>query len=357
MKYLVVIISLLSLLLISCGDETSLESKDILRPVRVMQIGEAGNLNGRQFPAVVEAEKHAQLSFGIAGKVEKFDITESQSVKQGDILVQMDATDVEIVLIRKQADYDKATANYKRGEKLVAKGVISHSDFDQLEASYITADSQLKASQQNLKYTQIIAPFDGVIVERFVKEYEEVNAKQPIVEVQDLSNLLIEINVSEKVMQKARRTNDDRSFHVLFDNFKDKKFPVKLKEAITRADEASQTFEITFTLPPIKDIQLLPGMTGLLIVEQSSNAGSEIFVPANTVLSDSQGTFVFILDVDAQNIARVKRKNIKVDVLTANGLKIQSGLSQGDLLITAGMTQLVDGMKVKVPADLLTNEQ
>jgi RND family efflux transporter MFP subunit len=356
MKGSVFLVSLLSLLLVACGDEVDLAEKDILRPVRVMQIGEADNLNGRQFSAVIEAEKQAQLSFGIAGKVEIFDIVESQPVKQGDVLAQMDATDVKITLIRKQADYDKANANYKRGKILVKSGTISRSDFDQLKASYFSADSQLKASQQNLKYTKIVAPFDGIIVERFVKEFEEVNAKQPIVELQDLSNLLIKINVSEKVMQKSRRPDGERSFHVQFDNYKDKKFPVKLKEAVTRADEVSQTFEVTFALPTTKDIQLLPGMTGLLIVEQSAKSGSEIFIPANTVLSDGQGRYVFLLDVDTQNVGRVKRINIKVDELTANGLKIHSGLNQGDLLITAGMTQLTDGMKVKVPADLLNDD-
>ena len=357
MRYFIVLISLLSLLLVSCGDDADLAAEDILRPVRVMKIGESGGLNGRQFSAVIEAGKHAQLSFGIAGKVESFDVVESQSVKKGEVLAKLDATDVKITLSRKQADYDKANANYKRGKKLVESGTISRFDFDQLKASYINADSQLKASQEDLRRTTITAPFDGVIVERFVKEFEEVRAKQPIVELQDLSELLIKINVSEKVMQKVRKSDSERSFYIQFDNYKDKKFPVKFKEVITRADDVSQTYEVTFTLPKTKDIQLLPGMTGILIVEQSANSGDEIFIPSNTVLSDDQGEYVFLLDIDTQNIGRVKRRNIKVDKLTANGLKIHSGLNNGDLLITAGMTQLTDGMQVKVPADLLNDNQ
>jgi len=356
MKSTFALIIILSLFLVSCGDEIDLESKVNLRPVRTMLVGGASTLNGRQFSAIVEADQHAQLSFGIGGKVETFNVAEGKKVKQGDVLAQLDATDVKISLTRLQADYDKASADYKRGQELVNSGVISRSDFDQIKAKYVNAESQLKAGKQNLKYTKIIAPFDGVVVERFVKEFEEVNSKQEIVELQDLSNLLIKINVPEKVMQNARRYEAERKFHVRFDNYKDRKFQVKLKEAVTRADETSQTYEVTFSLPETKDIRLFPGMTGLLIVEQAVTLGNGFIIPANTVLSDSQGKYVYLLSVDEQQKALVKRVNINVGNLTKNGLKVLSGLNQEDRLITAGMSQLVDGMQVKVPADLKQSE-
>jgi len=346
MKINCFILSLLLLSVVSCTSESELEVKDKLRPVRIMQIGESDVLSGRQFSAVVEAEKESQLSFGASGKIEKFEVKESQKVMSGEMIAELDDTDAKIKLKSSRADYDKAKADFNRASELVKQGHISRSDYDQVNAKYVNAEAQLAAAEQGINNTKIKAPFTGVIAKRLVKKYEEVSANQVVVELHDLSSLLVKINVSEKIMQVSQRNKMNRSFYVVFDGFKDQQFPVYFKEVVTRADDDNQTYETTFSLPLTKNKLILPGMTGVLTVDQQ-NSSKRIIVPANVVLSDVNGKFVYILDHTPEKQSLVKRQNVVVGALLTNGVEITSGLQNGDKVVTAGMSKLADGMEVK----------
>ncbi len=370
MKISPLLLSLIfSPLLLSCGTETEpVVPPEILRPVRTLEVEPTVTKATREFPAVVDAARSANLSFRVTGIINEMPVKEGEKVKKGKVIAKLDQTDARIELKSSLASYETARSNFQRGKKLVGPGHISQSDFDKLNAQYITAEAQLEGTRQNLNYTVLRASFDGRLARRFVEIHEEVTPQTQIVTLQDISTLTIQINVPESIMLRTRKRTQTHSYFVHFDAITEQRFPLKLKEAATSADEENQTYEVTFTMPRVKGYTILPGMSAVVIIETESSAednGAIFHVPASSVLEDMQGRYVYVVEALAESDTRadddtptaaetgkrgvgvIQRRAVTTGEIDNRGLLITSGLKQGDHLLTAGMSQAQPEMKVR----------
>ena len=92
-------------------------------------------------------------------------------VKQGDVVAKLDPTDFQIAVDNKQATFTRAEKDYERGKKLVKEGHISKRDFDGLEATFLSTRAEFNLAKQQLDYTELKAPFDGVIARRHIQSF------------------------------------------------------------------------------------------------------------------------------------------------------------------------------------------
>jgi len=112
----------------------------------------------------------------------------------------LDPTDFQIAVDNKQATFARAEKDYERGKKLVKEGHISKRDFDGLEAAFLTSRAEFNLAKQQLDYTELKAPFDGVIARRHIQSFEEVEAKQSIVTLNDNEILEVKFDLPEIIM-------------------------------------------------------------------------------------------------------------------------------------------------------------
>lgn len=336
-------------LLLSCKKASEPVEKPQLRMVRTLKIETPGENFWREFPGVVEAAQKADLGFRIAGKLEKMFVKEGDVVKRGQLLAQLDATDYNIQLKSRQAEYDQVHADFERGESLVEKRLISRSDYDKMKAQDEAAKASLAAAKQNLEYTSLLAPFSGRIAKRYVENFEDVSAKQPVYALQDLSSMTIKVSIPESVMIRVRK-GAKPEVNAIFDQIPRQQFPLSLKEVSTQADENTNTYEITFTMPAISDFNILPGMSVTVRgkPEHEGIKDSVIYVPAHTVLEDSEGRFVYVVKGEDDNHGIVEKRMVKTGKLSNLGLAITSGLKIGDEVVTAGMSKMRSGLEVKL---------
>lgn len=346
------------LVLITACDETQTSQTEApLRPVRTIVASAADGLTGRDFPGVVVAQNKADLSFRVAGKLKELIVKEGDDVKTGQTLARLDQTDFKIALEDKKASYETAKANFTRSAKLVEPGHISKSEFDQIKATYSTATAQLKAAEQDLAYTELKSPFDGSITRIYVDNFEEVTAKERIATLQDLKSLVVEIDVPESLMIHVRREPEKRQIYAIFDAIKDKKFKLTFREVSAQADETTRAYKVRLSLPPIEDYTILPGMTATVVADRVPGTGSQnngdIVIPSHAVLEDSKSRFVYIAEPEpgSSNIGVIHRRNVTTSILTNNGLTITSGLKPDDLVVTAGMSKMHEGLRVKLMVD------
>lgn len=334
----------------ACSQQDEDISTDIIRPVRTHTVGLPNEATWREFPGVIDAAQQADLAFRVNGKLIKLLANEGDFINEGQIIAQLDQTDYKIQLKSRQAEYDRAKADYDRAKGLVKKGVISRADFDKLKASYTTANSNLESAQQNLAYTELKSPFKGRISKRHIDNYEDVAGNQVIYTLQDISSLTVKVDIPESVMIRVRDGAKPKiSAH--FAEIPETSFPLKIKEVSTQADPDTKTFRITFEMARIGKHNILPGMS--VTVRGQSNikdtiTDQHIIVPAHAVLEDRQGRYVYIAVVDKEAIAVVQRKDVTTGQLSSSGLQIISGLKQGDNVITAGMSKMRAGIKVRL---------
>jgi len=349
LKMRFITITCLGLILSACGGENNAVSEEpILRPVRTMIVTSPDTGKSREFTAVVDAARKADLSFKVSGEIVKVFVKQGDEIRSGKVLAKLDDTDTKIQLDEAQSSFEKAQADFTRAQKLIQSNTISKSDFDQVKASFNTANAALKAVQNNLAYTELSAPFSGVVARKYVENFEEVNAKQPVFALHDLSKIHLKIDIPESIMVQARPDNPPK-LTAYFEAIPDASFPLIIGEVSTAPDEATKTYEVTLVMELPKNRNILPGMTARVVAERTlaESFDANFYLPANVVLKDSRGHYVFTVADNDNGIGTVRRTDVTIGEISQLGIEIFDGVQEGEHVLTAGMSKVSDGMQVR----------
>lgn len=346
--------AMLILSLSACKQDLApIEHKPVLRPVRTLTVEAAQSTTTLTFTAVVDVKQKADLSFKLAGSLHRLLVKQGDKVYKGDVIAKLDDTDLKLNLITAQANFDKASADYKRAKNLIKTKFISQADFDQLNANASATKAQLQTAKNNLSYSEITASFDGMIAKVYTDIYQQLNAMQPVVHLHDLNTVMLKVNVPESIMLHLKKGAVKGEVTASFSGIEKKVFPITFAEVATIADENSKTYEVLFSMPTPDDFVILPGMTAKVTAKVSStntsNQGENVafYLPSNTVLSDRTNHYVFVVNGLEGNVGKVSKKIINIGNITSQGIEVFSGLTKGDLVVNAGVSKITDGLLVK----------
>lgn len=335
-----------------CGEQQAAETEVGPRPVKSTVIGEAGPGGSRSFPARIDAARRAELAFRVPGTVQELPIKEGDRLQEGALVARLDPTDFQIVVNDRQATFDKAQKNFARGKELVDSGAISRSDFDRLEAEFKNARAALEAARQDLAYTELTAPFDGMVARRLVERFEEVQAKQPVVLVQNIEQLEVKFDVPESIIRSVRgggrAARGEIPVYATFEGQPGRQFPLTYKEISTKADANTQTFEATFLMEQWERGTVLPGMTATVTVNLAGvvDDNAVFTVPVSAVVGDYKlDPQVWVVDASS---GTVSPRPVKVGRLVGDGIEVLEGIEPGMRVVTAGTPFLVEGMQVSL---------
>lgn len=273
-----------------------------------------------------------------------------------------------------RAQMNDAMTTLERVEKLYKAGGFSKSEYDKTRTAYEVARAVYQSASQELSAgrtgarpedisameftiqgieakvrtaenaradTELLAPFGGVIIDRYVDNNQSVQRDQSIVSLQDIGTLEVSISVPETLVLHARRDAIE-GVEARFASLPDKRFPLTYKEASAQADPQTQTYPVTFALPTPEDLTVLPGMTvDVVIPRPAGEDGAEAEIPASAVLA-GEATRHFVWRVEGTDALRVKR--IPIEVAGYRGdLALVKGVAPGERIVTAGVSMLFDG--------------
>ncbi len=182
-----------------------------------------------------------------------------------------------------------------------------------------------------------------------VESFQDVNAKQTIFILQDISMLEIVFNVPDTDViwaSKATSSAPD-SIRARFDAIPGKSFPLTLKEFVLQADRNTNTFPVTAVMPQQKDVALLPGMTAIVeVVVSDIDGGQRVFtVPQTALVTSGDKAYVWRCENNAVNRVSVRqntpRNNGFIDISSEQ-------LRDGNKIIVAGAHLLHEGQKVRM---------
>jgi RND family efflux transporter MFP subunit len=346
----IVALLLSALFLVSCGEEKKTEVLEKAKPVKTMIIGQLQDTISREFSGKVEATIKAELSFEVPGRLIKLPVKESTEVKKGELIAAIDPKRYQHKVDQQKAKYNLAKAQFERAAALVKQNYISRNEYDILESNMNVAKSNLNTAEKNLKDTVLYAPFDGFVAKKYVDNYEDIKAKEPIVSFHDIEKMDVVIQIPEYIVLQIKDGTESQPY-VLFQGIK-KEYPIKFKEFSSKADPDTQTYRAVYTLDAPRDINMLPGMSVSVkfrLPDFKNQKQPFYLIPASAVFSTiSNKPHVWIVD---SKTSRIKPREVKVANMTEDQIKVLDGLNPGDMIVIAGVNFLRNGDLVKPIAD------
>jgi multidrug efflux system membrane fusion protein len=350
-------------LLTACGQsEEPAKTVETIRPVKLMKVG--GSLAGkiRKLPGTVRAADRVDLAFQVPGTLVELPVKEGQTVKKGTLVARIDPRDYETSLRNAEGTLGKAEAalayaiaEHKRyvNVKETDAGAVSDSMVSLKLASEKVARADLQsakatvaAAKDQLEYTRLKAPFDGVIAQKYVDNYQEVQAKQAVLSLQNVTDVEVIIDVPELMVAPIRKTLP--RFYAEFTADPNRRFELQVKEFATQADPVTQTYRVVLVMPAPTGIRILPGMTVNVATEftEGAEAGAEILIPAIAVFADNAGqSQVWV--IDPQTMKAQRRAVITGDLSGSDSIRIVSGLNADETIAISGVSTLHEGQTVR----------
>ena len=353
-------VTLIAFLITACGEEKETAVPEIVRPVKMITIGSGQGAFSRSFPGRVRASQRVDLSFQVAGTLMELPVREGQQVKSGDLIARLDPRDFEVNLRNADGQLGKAQAmlqlaqsEYNRVLRIQEQdaGAVSQMMIDQKREAVNRAQAEIRSleaavddAKNQLGYTRISAPFAGVIARRYVENYQEVNAKEPIVSLQDVTSVEILVDVPENVIATVRKS----SLQVIaeFAAAPDEQFPLTLKEFATEADPQTQTYRIVLTMPAPEKFRAFPGMTATVRGKSlDETPGGSVIIPAVALSAGEKGkSTVWVVDTEKMTVSS---REVTAGSLTGeNDIEVPSGLKAGETIAVSGISRLREGMRV-----------
>ena len=314
---------------------------------------------------VVTADKYISIGVRIPGRIERFFVDESDRVKIGDPLVQLDDRDYRAALESQKARLQVARANsdlhklqLDRQRKLRARNYASQAELDSAEtqlrvdrAQIAQLEAEIAQSQVNLDYTLLRAPADGVILAK-LKEVGEMAVpggfagSGDLIRMANLSDLRAEVDVSEADLSRVRI---GQPAVVVPDAYPDRRYDAKVVKLYPQVNRAKGTLKIEVAIQKADDF-LLPDMSVRIQFfageePASANGPALVLAPRAAVRSDSSGSFAWVVSE-----GRLRRQSLHTGAERGDQIAIAEGLSGGEALVVGDAAALYEGERVKIAA-------
>jgi RND family efflux transporter MFP subunit len=350
--------SVITLLLPSCSGKPA-EEAPVYRPVRAEQVYASGGSRTRMFSGVARAGVESKLSFKVGGTVQRKAVKVGQAVRRGQLIAELDPEDyrlrledAEAALARARAEERNASAGYERVRGLYESRNASRQDLDAARAAYESAAAAVESglrkhelAKRQLEYTRLTAPIAGSVASVEVEVNENVMAGQTIALLTSKSDLEVEVAIPGVLITDVR---EGETVKVKFDALSGQELAATVTEVGVAATGMGTTFPVTVRLDN-PDSPVRSGMAAEVFFDfVSETTASSYLVPSVAVGEDATGRFVFVVEPGPDDgLATVHRRPVTIGTITNEGIEISHGLEDGEFVVTAGVTKIVDGQIVK----------
>ena len=294
----------------------------------------------------VTAVRGVIVSADLPGIVEKINFDSGTSVKEGDVLVQLDTREERAQLAAAEAQRDLARVNFQRWQELVKSGVISKMDYDQRAAEDRQADAKVGEIRATIARKTIRAPFSGVLGIRQVNLGQYVAAGNPVVPLQSLDPIYVNFSVPQQAISQVRV---GQSVTVTANDIAGVEFKGRVSAIDSIIDQATRNVQVQATFLN-HEHKLHPGM---FVQAKLALGGSDsaITLPTSAISYAPYGDSVYVVsdlkDPKGQSYRGVRQQFVKLGATRGDQVAVLSGVKPGDEVVTSGAFKLRNGAAVQ----------
>lgn len=304
----------------------------------VMQVNPTTISNRINLPGSIEAWNELEMTAKISGTVEEVVVNEGDTVREGDVLIQIESADYRIALERAQAAYKLAQADYQRDKTVYAKGVIPPAELEARETRMATAKADLDNAQLMYERTTIKAPIDGVVRRLDAKVGIFLGVGDPVGKILQIDRVKAVIGIPESDVTAVRGLD---SVEVTIKALDDLKVRGRNHFISSSPETMARLYRLELELDN-SDHLILPGMFARAdLVKQSRDQA--LTIPFYSIISRNNEQYVFV-----ENDGVVEKRHVTTGIMEQWMVEITEGLEPGEHVVVEGHRDVEDGRKVKV---------
>jgi RND family efflux transporter MFP subunit len=305
-----------------------------------------------EFRPYLEVTLHAKVS----GYVGKMNVDFGDKVKAGQLMATLEVPELQAELDNAQAALQKAQADYTNANLIYTRlqsvnhdhpNLVAQQDLDTAQANDLTANAAIAAAnagvekyQTLVSYTQITAPFDGVVTHRYADPGTLIAAdaqNMPLVRVSDNYLLRLDFPVTVDYVKDVQLGDP---VEVQVDSLNKKTFTGKISRFTHDVDDSTRTMMTEIEVPN-PNLELVPGMYATVVLKVEKRP-QVLAVPTEAVAGDKTPT-VYVVNHDNQ----IEEHSVKLGLETSDKYEVLSGLNEGDLVIMGNRAGFQAGQKVE----------
>jgi multidrug efflux system membrane fusion protein len=344
MKFKYLFIPLLLLIVASCENRSKKESgaKENLIKVKAAEVVEKDIVITIHSSGKLSAKTEQKLSFKTGGIINKIYVDEGQSVNKGQLLAELNLSEIKARVNLAEQALGKAERDFNRAGNLFKDSVVTLEQIQNAETALEVAKSNLEIARFNLKYSTINAPSKGKILKRLTEENEVVGSGTPVFLFASSDGCwVVRTNLTDKDIINVRLGD---SAMVKFDAYKDTDFKATVTEIGKAADPYTGTYEVELTVWPVKDKKLISGFIAKADIYSDYLTHKYIIIPIDA-LTDYNETSGYVYEIKDSIVIRRKIEFIKI---LDEEVLISSGLMPGTKVVTEGINYINDSTKVTI---------
>jgi membrane fusion protein, multidrug efflux system len=342
-------------LLGGCRGEEAKVEQAIVRPVRVAVVGEAVRGHRITYSGAVRPRIESAIGFRVAGKIVERFVNVGDSVDVDQVIARLDDADLKLAANSAKAAVASARSrrtvasdNLERGKALLPKAIISQAAYDirrnEMDAAVSALDSaeaQLRQATNEVGYATLKADNAGIVTAVMGQPGQVVSAGQTVITLAHAEETEIAVSVPE---QDAGHLTIGQQANITLWAGPRVSIEGRIREIAGQADPASRTYAVRIAVSAAPQIMRL-GMTASVALQTNDEAPG-VVVPLTALTESEGGPEVFV--VDPMNEA-VRKTPVSVSGIAEDGVRITDGLHGGEVVVTAGVQFLRDGMRVRLP--------
>ncbi len=296
----------------------------------------------REYVCQIHSIQHIDLRALERGYLEKIFVDEGQFVKKGQLMFQIMPRLYQAELKRSQAEANFAEIEYQNTKNLAEKNVVAPNELALTKAKLDKAKAELALAQVHLDFTQVRAPYDGIMDHFHVRQGSLVEEGELLTTLSDNHEMWVYFNVPEaEYLDYKIKVSTDSALKVQLRMANDKLFEYEGEVNTIEADFNNETGNIAFraTFPNPKGL-LRHGETGNILV--SAPLKDALLIPQKATFEILDKKYVFVIGADHI----VHSKQIVVGAEIPHLYEVKAGLSESDKIVLEGLRKVRDGDKI-----------
>lgn len=307
-------------------------------PVEVAQAHTGSISASYSGTATLEARREAEVVARVGGVVKSLAVEEGDHVEEGQVLAKLDDAELKLQVEQARASLGKLKQDFQRKKQLYDRHLVSSADFETAKYDLAAQQAALDMAELKLRWTEIRAPYSGVVTDRYIKAGNMIQANQAAFHVADFKPLIANVFVPETQLA-VLEAGQPASLRV--DAMPGREFTAHVDRINPAVDAKTGTFKVVVQADDPQH-KLRPGMFARVRIVHDVRQDA-LLVPRAAIVNEDGRDYVFTVQDGT-----AKRTDVTLGLTDDQKVQIQSGLKAGATVVTVGQNSLRDGSKVSI---------